>query len=304
MKHSLLPLAALALLAASCDTHTGDSYTTVNFGEMNFVIDNENPGSEAGVTPSFYYTKLNWSKNTAEISTSDLVADGKKISFDTNPMQLLVGSVKDPYSEYYVSQGSFSSKENVGKGATVTDLAAVYTAGVYNATINIPGLSALDNTGIRLVLGYTLNDRFKVQTFWPDCYYLGDTGVFEGGPIYNTTSTIYRVRLDFNKKLAKVVICYPKYDDVEKDVPQAIVMSDMPITLGHSSYSIASGSPKTEILVTSAGKSELKDPGKYQVTDFSFALTSSDMTEARIAFKINGKEIAFNGCSIVKQKKP
>lgn len=302
MKHLLLPMAALAIVAASCSTHTGDSYTSINFGEVNLVIDNDNPEAAATVTPSYYYAKMNWSKGTAEISTLDLVVDGKKASFETNQMPLSVYSVKDPYSEYYVQQGSFSSKENIGKGATVTDLAAVYTSGVYNVALSVPGFSSLESASVRLILGYTLDNRFRVKTFWPDCYYVGKTDVYGGGTSFTTNSTYYRVVLDFSKNTAKVVLCFPKYAEVEKETTEAIVLTELPIIVSHDTYAIVAESPKTQIMVTEKGKTELKDSDKYKVSDFRLSLSSDDMTEASIIYTINENEVVFNGCSIVKKK--
>ncbi len=302
MKHLLLPLAAVALIAASCSTHTGDSYSSVNFGEVNFIIDNDNPEAVATVTPSYYYVKMNWSTTTAEISTADLVVDGKKASFETNQMPLYISSVKCPYSEYYVQQGSFSSKENIGKGATVTDLSAVYTSGVYNVSLSVPGFSSTQSASLRLILDYTLNNRFRVKTFWPECYYVGSTDVYGDGAAFTTTSTYYRVILDFSKSTAKVVLCFPSYAEVEKDTPEAIVLTEMPIIVSHDTYAIVSESPKTQILVKEQGKSELKDSDKFKVSDFRLSLSSDDMTEASISYSIDGKDVVFHGCSIVKKK--
>lgn len=302
MKYLLLPLAALAVVAAACSTHTGDSYSTVSFGEANFIIDNDDPDAVASVSTSYYYTKMNWSSSTVEMSTADLVVDGKLASFDTSSMPLYIRSVQDPYSEYYAQQGLFSSVENVGKGASVTDLSAVYTSGVYNVSMSIPGYSSTDNMGLRLILDYTLDNRFRIKTFWPDCYYVGTTGVYGDSPAFSTTSTYYRVLLDFSKNIADVIICYPAYAEVEKNIPSAIVLKDLSLVVSHDTYSIVAESPKTQILVTEAGKSQLKDSEEYQVTDFKLSLISDDMTESHISYSIGGKEVVFEGCSIVKQK--
>lgn len=306
MKKSLMPLAAMAVVVASCGTHSGENYSKYNFREYNFISDTQDSSSEANISGSVYSVKMNWTQNTAELSTYNLVLDNKNVSFDTDPMPLYIESVKDPFSIYYVQQGTFSSKdnENVGKGASITDLTALYTSGVYNVPMNVPGLNTPAISDLRLVLDYKINDRYRVRTFWPECFYIGDTFVYGPEGQYTTQSTSYRVQIDLSKKTAKVVVYAPKFSDEAKDeeLPNAFVLSDIPVTITHDSYYMQAESPKTEILVTTLGKAELQEPGKYQITDFKFNLTSDDMTSAHITFTVDGKDIIFDGSSIVKKK--
>lgn len=306
MKKILMPLVAMAFVVASCGTHSGDNYTNYNYREYNFISDIQDSTSVANISGSVYSVKMNWNQNTAELSTYNLVLDNQNVSFETNPMPLFIESVKDPFSVYYVQQGTFSSKdkENVGKGATITDLSALFTTGVYNVPMNVPGFSTPVISEQRLVLDYKINDRYRVRTFWSDCFYIGDTFVYGSEGQYTTQSTFYFVQLDLSKKTAKVVVYAPKFSDEAKDedMPNAFVLSDIPVIITHDTYYMQVESPKTEILITTAGKNELQEPGKYQITDFKFNLTSEDMASAKISFTVDGKDIVFDGNCIVKKK--
>lgn len=302
MKKFLLPFAALALFAVSCDNSSKGSYSTTNAAEYNLIVDTQNPDTLASVTPSYYRLYMNWSDNTADLTTSNLVIAGKNVSFETKPLPLSVFNVQDPITGAYVQRGMFSAKENVCQATNLKDFSAVYTNGFYSSTIYVPDIPAPDYYSIRLLADYVYNDRYRVRTFWSDCFYMGETNVIDAGAVYSTKGTAYRVMLDFEKRIAKVVLYLPSFAQVEENVPKAIVLSGIPLTVSHDSYSLSADAPKTQIMVTKDGKAELAEPGAYQVSDFRFTLASEDLASANIFYKISGKEVNFSGNSIVKPK--
>lgn len=302
MKRFLLPMAAVALTLASCSTDTKDSYSTINFGEYNLYTDLNNPSEPAQVSSALYRLKLNWTRGCVDITSSDMMVNNQKIEFETDtmayqPVYLSSGSGS------YVEMGCFSKMGNVGKGAKVTDLDAFFTTGVYYvSSLYVPEFETTSGgTGMRLVMGYDLEDRYHVQTLWPLCFYMGKTYASKGTETYGTLNTAYRVELNFVKNTARMAIYYPEFSAADKDVPQAIVIEDVPIVMTHDSYYLQASAPKTRVL----GKNDknevaLIENDQYKVTDFSLYTTSKDLTDVTIDLKVDGYSVNFNGCSIVK----
>lgn len=304
MKKLLLSMAAIAAVMTSCDTSSGDSYSTLNVGEYNLITDLEDASAPAQVSSSAYAMKLNWSKYCIDMSTSDVVINNQKISFETDTMTLNTKYLVLEGSNDYIGMWTFSHKENIGKGAEVTNLDATITPGVFNVNnLYIPGVnSTTANAGYRLIMGYDLNSRYHVQTFWPLCYYVGKSYV-SGTTTYSTNNTAYRVEMDFEKKNARVVVYYPEFSAEDKDVPKAIIFEEIPVLFDHNSYYLEAAAPKTTVLGEKDGVTAVVENEKYKCTDFSFRITSSDLTESSIQYNIDGKSIVFTGCSIIKASK-
>lgn len=299
-------MAVGAMILSSCSTDTKDSYSMINFGEHNLITDKDNPSAPAQVASSIYKMKINYSKQCIDLSTSDMEIDDRKVSFETDTVAYQpVFLVSDGGA--YLEMGYFSKKSNIGKGAEITNLSGFFTPGVYNVSnLYVPEFeTTAGGTGIRLVMGYDLDERYHLQTFWPLSFYMGETHVF-GTESYNTKNTAYRVELNFKKNTARMAIYYPEFSKENKDVPQAIVLEDIPITFDHDRYHLESAAPKTRILgKNDKGVAALVESEQYKATDFSFYITSTDLTEATISYKIDGKSVNFTGCSIVKaNKKP
>lgn len=308
MKKVLLPMAAAAIILSSCSTNTKDSYSTINFGEYNLITDLDNPSEPAQTSSALYGVTLNWSKECADVVASDLVIDSQKISFETDTMALRTAYLVAEGSNSYVEMGMFGKKGKVGKTVDVSNLDALFTPGVYYVNnLPIPEFETVTGTpGMRLVMGYDLNSRYHVQTFWPMSFYVGKTYAVDSGNSFTTSSTAYRVELNFEKKTARVAVYYPEYSvgDKENDIPKAIVMENIPISFNHDGYFLAADAPKTRVLgKNDKGTPALVDSDKYKATDFSLMLTSKDLTEVSITYKIDGKSVSFNGCSIVKANK-
>lgn len=304
MKKILFSLAVIATLLTSCGTNSKDSYTTVNFGESNLIVDLDNATEPAQVSSAVYSVTLNYSKNSIDMSTNDLVINNQKVAFETDTMAYRAATYVSQNGQSYFNIGMFGKKENVGKGADITNLDAMFTPGVYFVSdLYVPEVTSVSGVpGYRLIMGYNLNSRYRVRTFWNMCFYMGKSYV-SGDMIYNTEKTSYRVELNQEKKTARVVVYYPQFTDSDENVPQAIVMEDIPVKFTHDSYYLAADAPKTRVLGKKDNTIALVDSDKYKATDFRLDITSSDLTEAAISYKIDGKTISFTGCSIIKASK-
>lgn len=305
MKRLLLPLTALSIIAASCDTETKDSYSTMNFGECNLITSLDDESQPAQISSSIYTMKLNWTKYCVNLSTSDLVVNNQKISFETDTMALKTYYLVSEANEgSYIENGIFSSRANVGTGAEITNLDATFTPGNYvSNSIYVPGVETMASyQGYRLVMGYDLNSRYHVQTFWPICCYMGQSYVV-GAETFSTRNTSYRVELNTGKNTARVIIYNPEFTSSDNGVPKAIVVDEVPIKYSTKAYYLEADAPKTTVLGSKDGVVALVETDKYNVTDFSFSLASTDLTEAVITYKIDGMRVTFSGASIVKPSK-
>lgn len=310
MKRLFLPLAALAMMATSCENSVNDSYSTMNFAEYNLISDLQDPSQPAQMSSSGYSLKLNWTKNCIDMTTNDVVINNQKVSFEVdsipfNTYYMMSGTNNAPMFEY----GVFSSKTPSGSGAKVTNVDALFTPGNYvTNNVYVPGIETMSaNQGYRLLMGYDLDSKYHVQTLWPICCYMGQSYV-TGSETFSTQNTSYRVELNSSKNTARVIIYNSQFSSSDEDVPKAIVIDEIPIKFSNRVYYLEAESPKTQVLgfkTTTEGYESpaLVDTDQYNVTDFSFTLTSEDLTEATIAYRIDGKQVTFSGCSIVKASK-
>lgn len=307
MKKILLPLAAVALSLASCDTSSKDSTMTANFIEYSLVSDRTNPSAEAQVSSTGYKLLMNLTQNTAEISTTDLTINNQKYSFDTEPMPLNMGYLVQEGTSNYVDYGKFSSLTNVGQGATITNLSASFggVSFIYNG-VYVPGFETVTSSRLRLMMGYDFNDQYHVQTFWPECFYAGTTTATMDGATFSTQNTLFRVQIDFTKTpaIAKCVIYNPQFAADNTNLPKAVVVEEIPVRFTNTDYYLNGENPKTQVLNE---KQKLVSPEEYSaekeidmtVTDFALYLTSTDLTRASISLKMAGRTINFSGSSTI-----
>lgn len=304
MKKILFPLAALAFVASSCDMTSKDSTMTSHFYEYSLVSDRSNPDKPAQVSSTVYSVLLNWTQNTAEISTADLSIDNLKQSFESEPMPLNMGYLVQEGTNNYVEYGTFSGTANVGKGAVVSNLSAGfgYVSYVYNG-VYVPGFDTANSTRMRLMMGYDLNDQYHVQTFWPECFYAGTTTTTTSGNTYTSQSTIFRVQLDFAKSTAKCVIYHPQFSEGDSSMPGAVVVEEIPIHFSNTDYYLSAETPTTKVLnnntLVTAAEYNADKSLDLTVTDFALYLTSQDLTRASISLKMGGRIMNFGGSSTI-----
>lgn len=305
MKKMLLPLAVLAFVATSCDTTSKDSTMTANFYEYNLITDRSDPSAPAQVSSAVYNVLLNWTQTTAEVGSSDLTISNQKYSFETQPMPLSMGYLVQEGTSNYVDYCQFKDSSSVGTGAKVSNVDASfgYVSYIYNG-VYINGIETVTSSKMRLMMGYDFNDRYHVQTFWPECFYAGTTSALKDGTTNTSVNTIYRVQLDFEKKEAKCIIYNPVLADENTKLPKAIVLEGIAICLTNTDYYLTASNPTVKVL---DDKNMLIPNNEYgdktgQLIwggDFNFYITSTDLTRASINYELCGNKINFSGASTI-----
>lgn len=300
MKNLILPLAAVALALASCDTGSHDSYQTLSYPEYNLIVDTQDASAPAQASYVAYEVKHNISRNVVDVKANDLVINNQKYSFETDTMDLrtktfTVEGVGQGYHLY------FSKNGNASQNGSVSNIYGTFVF-CYSLMSNLLNpVYSQDNVGQRLDLAYTLNDRYKVQTFWPMARFRGITTSVTDGMSHTTKESDYVTSIDFEKKTAAVYVYNAVLSqDQASSFPKVIRFEDIPVVFTHDGFSLEASAPKTTVLGKKDNAVAMVDSVGFNATDFSLHLTSADLTEAIISYKLGGHNVNFRGCSILK----
>lgn len=299
MKKAIFPIVATVFVLASCNPDTRDSYQTLNYPEYNLAIDKQDPSQMAQASYAKYELKNNISRQVVDIKASDIVINNQKYSFETDTMGLRTKSFKvdglgDVFNVYFSKSGS----AGVGSSASNLNGTLVYC---YMPMSNL--LNPVYNVSIaqRLDLNYTLNDRYNIQTFWPSALFRGQTVSYSDGDSHSTKASDYVVNINFEKNTASIYVYNAELSaNQAKSFPKVIRFDGVPVVYTHEGFSLQSAAPLTTILGTKDNQVALVDSVGFAATDFSLLLTSPDLTEATINYKLDGHNVSFHGCSILK----
>lgn len=319
-KKIFFPLAILAFCMSSCDVGENNSNNSVSFSNIyNMIVDANNPEAVAQATQSDYSINEDYLHNTMDIMASNIVINNQKYSFESDTL-----AIKPKYFGKDISYKSISRIGNISKGgATVTNFEGYLAAYFIPVNSNYSSLSTSDlfspdfkfsytvsasssyaeNWYFFPIFDYKINDSYNVTTFMPTACYVGQSYVQNNDNTLSTQKTGYQVVLDFTKKEATIFILGVDLNPISStDVPKVIKLEKIPITMTHYNYTLKAEAPKTSVPgKTSDNKSDFIESGEYQVTDFSLDVTSKDLTEVSISYKVADNTVTFHGCCILKQ---
>lgn len=302
MKQAILPISAMALLLASCDSSTKDSYQTIPFREYNLIVDTQDASADALASLSDYEVKYNITQNCVDVKTTDIIVNNQKYSFETDTMAIRPKYFTyDGTSTYYLSFSKAGNAGIGGVGSAVSDIAGSFVSCYMPTTNDLLNPSFDIAVSSRLDMSYLLTGRYKVQTFWASALYLGQTTAVDGSDTYTTKGSNYIAQFNFDKKQGTVYIYNAEFSaDKEKALPKIISLEEVPIKFTHDGFYLESESPKTKVLGVKDNKSALVDSVGFAASDFSLRLTSSDLADALITYKLDGKNVSFRGTSMMK----
>lgn len=299
MKKTIFAFSMMALLLASCDTNVNDSYKTISYPEFNLIVDTQDASAPAIASYSKYDIKFNISQQCVDVKASDLILNNKRYSFETDTMALHHKYFKiDGNTSYYLT---FSQYGSAGVGSPVSDINGTFVACYVRQTTDSLNPSYTVGAMERLDMSYVLDGRYKIQTFWPTAYFQGQTSAISDNGIFSTKDTGYYTEIDFSKNTAKVYVYNPAYSPEKEDaLPKVIRFEDVPVIITHDGFSLEAAAPKTKVLGVKDNRTALVDSVGFEATDFSLFLTSPDLTDAVISYKLKGRQFNFRGCSIIK----
>lgn len=299
MKKTLLSLGAVALLLASCDPNTKDSYQTLTYPEYNLIVDTQDMDADAQASYGDYQVKFNISQYCVDVKASDIIINNQKYSFETDTM-----AVRQKYftidgtTSYYMM---FYKNGIAGAGSAASDLTGTFVGCFVPQTNDILNPSFALAAQERLDLRYTLNGRYRVQTFWPAAYYQGRNVAVSGSDTYTSTKTGYLTQIDFEKKTASIYVYNAEFSaDKENAMPKVMRFEGIPVVFDHYGFRLESAAPKTQVLGIKDNRTALVDSVGFEAKDFTLELTSDDLTDVMISYKLKGNQINFQGTSILK----
>ena len=297
MKKTLLSLGAAALLLTSCDTSTKDSYQTLTYPEYNLLVDTQDMEAPAQASYGDYQVKFNISKYCVDVKASDIIINNQKYSFETDTMAVR--------QKYFTIDGTPSYymmfSKNGSAGNAVSDMTGTFVGCFVPQTNDILNPSFALAAQERLDLRYTLNGRYHVQTFWPAAYYTGRNVAVSGSGTHTATNTGYLTQIDFEKKTASIYVYNAEFSaDKDNAMPKVMRFEGIPVVFNHYGFRLESAAPKTQVLGIKDKRTALVDSVGFEATDFLLELTSDDLTDVMISYKLKGNQINFQGTSILK----
>ena len=303
MIKKVIPFAAMALIMTSCMSDTKDSTQTIPFTEYNLIVDNQDAAQPAQASICVYTMKNNITQGVVDIKANDVIINNQKLSFETDTMRIY----SKPFNVSNVQGGgsainyTFSKNGNAATGSAVTGLTGTLVWNFLSSSNNLLNPDYTLTVGQRLDLSYTLNDRYSVRTFWPTALFIGSTVASEGAASYSTKAGHYLADIDFEKKIARVYVYNAEFSaDKDQVLPRVIRFEEIPVVFNHYGFSLESESPKTTVLGEKDNTITMVESAKYNASDFKMEFMSFDMTDASVSYKMDGKNIAFHGSSILK----
>ncbi len=302
MRKAIIPLAALAISLASCDTGVKDSYQTSSFVEYNLIVDTQDSEQPAHASLGKYEVKINYSKDQIDVKGSDIIINNQKYTFETDPTSMNLSSFSTA-DGIRVDKLSFAPANSSSSSAS--DVKAEYvfwkvpsTSNPLNPNFELAYITHLD-------ISYIISGRYRIQSFTSNALYTGNSTVVENNSSFSSKKPSYAVIIDFEKNIATVYIYNPEYSvEMPENYPKEMCLTEVPVKFTHDSYRLESAAPKTTILSKNDKNDDvLVESDDFKATDFTLAITSPDLTEAVITYKLGGRQYSFSGCAVLKPGK-
>ena len=302
MKKAIIPMAAMALMLASCDSTGKDSYQTMTFSEFNLIIDNSNVSEPSQVSTASYETKINFSKYCVDIKTKDFIIDNHNISFEKDTMALRYKNFETTIDgkPQKISYLTFGKRGSAGIGSSVSDLNGTLVFCYVPIGTDVLNPDFKISYAERLDMSFKLNDRYSVQTFWPSALYVGQTTTNSDGQTFSTTNGNYMMQIDFKNKKATVYLYNGQLSATDNNLPKVICFDEIPVLFDHIGFYLEASAPKTTVLGKKDNNKALVDSVGFAATDFSLRMTTPDLSEAQISYNLDGKSVNFHGRSSIK----
>ncbi len=130
---------------------------------------------------------------------------------------------------------------------------------------------------------------------------MGNTIASEGSSSFSTKNGHYLADIDFEKKVARVYVYNAELSPAQdKSLPKVIRFEEIPVVFSHNGFSLRSDAPKTTVLGQKDNTITMVDSVGFAATDFRMDYISSDMNDVSISYKLDGRSVYFQGCSILK----
>lgn len=306
MKKLIFGLALTAGFAlASCSTDGGENSSSVTMATANLItpLDGTAPST---VSAAAYNFKMNFTEGNAVITCQQLTIGGSTHGFVTDPL-LFGNGVLDPgdgngkgaqtvFNNFTAVYDNNPSQQVVGAKSIVTS--CYYRSEYFPYRIpqaltenKIPSLEML-------LMDYTIDGKYRVQTFPLDCYWKGTTStVFtdkEGNSgNYMNANMLYRVIIDDYKKeepTATVEIYKAKFAQQAPELP-VMQLKGLKVKWGQGSYTITNDG--ATIIPKVLESNALQEYPSYPFNKFEITVRGNYLNDASISYEV--KDGLFKG---------
>lgn len=303
-KYTLAAVAAVSLLAlGSCiKDHENSMESNTPIISYNLLTPVSGEG-EAYVRLNKYSVAMKWPDQTIALSSPSLsLPSGATTSFTTVPLPASQEVVFIGDKGYEAIQ--FAASDASSDGARVTDLKGVLAQSAYIPPLLSTGINTgssgqegtIDfdktfplfipgNSNHYAVIQYTLNNTWKVRTFWPDVTFRGSTVTSYPGMTepYENTEMSYRVIMKLKDNLptdkADVIFYNAKFAPPAPEV--TVVLKDLDLKFTDKGYTIAGNNIIPQMYMDQV----LADNPKYKFNAFNLSV-SGDLTGANIEYTV------------------
>lgn len=303
-KALLLGMCCLGLGLSSCNLNNEDSdnYQTYMYQVCNLVI--PVAGGNAFATPANYALTYYIYSGNVQVACTDLSLGIGTSSFTTTPIPYTVaayGSTPNSYYEVTKFQNGVASDN----GMYISNLSGFTSQWLNFLPSGVPNLQGqyLYQPRPALVMSYTANYDYRVQTFLPDAVYGGNTTV-KAGPttIYDGDETYYRVIFHTDMKQADIIFYNSKFAPTMP--PFTFLVKNLDVVYGRSGYTIQIPEG-TAYMVPEAPEGEsgttFTPYDSYHFTKLTLSPLTSDLTQAMILFDVQiikeSNPVATYNCS-------
>lgn len=292
----------------SCNQEYEDTRTfSFAISAYNLITSSDDDDPVAFVGAGTYSFCTKYPDNTITVVSSAMsLPDGGVATFTTKPMQMGVKSVSiDDKDDKKAEQITFSSTDPTQSGSRITDFDAILTQGAFSpGSVEVPGYTrAFPGKLVSHfpILDYTLNESWRVRTFWSDMTFVGSTTTAYPGmdEPYTNGKIRYRVVMktgDANGLTGKadVIFYNAKFAASDKAPEITVVLKDLDLRFSKQGYTITG----TDVLPLMMDGGALVPAPSYVFNSFTF-IAGGNLTQCTASYKVAGVfDGRFQGMSI------
>lgn len=300
MKKTLLPALLLAVSLSSCLNDVDDSTQSMSYNTLALISSTaESTDDFTALSAVSFGLSYNKTKQTVQLSLSDLSVNGGTLSFTTPDM-----SYTSKIFDYGITQRfGCESMAASGVASQVSDLEVMITS-----ALNYP-----TNTGIgdqqgaswftyhpdAMLLSLKAGDKYTMHTLPRIALYKGVTTISpieglsdgsDGSDSSEFSDIVYRVELVPASKLATIVIFNPQ--GATGSNVYSLYLKDLPLSAADGTYDVSATEAKYQ---TYNGYKWISED-TYVMPAISLRPTSEDLTQVEISYTTpDGRLASFKG---------
>lgn len=308
-KMTILALGAMAFALASCNKSENTSSTTLTDLTVNHIV-----AADGSVYVSAGKYQFAFEDPAATVALSalylDLSADRTDVTFNLDPVPYNSGYYETSFPDKYGQLFKFTAADPTStSGVKISNLnCELYTHPLPDYTV-IRDYPVSLPMSFFTVMNYTLDNNYKVRTFWNDMLFTGG-GSFTpagGGEPLKDTKAVVRVQMNLKDRAdykANVFLYSVTFSTggEKKDV-HTLIIRDVPLTFDADGWKIDASSLKADEFTRDNNLAEKIEKDVYEIESLRIS-SSGNLTTSALNCRIADKgTLNFTGSYILLPKK-